>query len=193
MRTISCVAVFCLVVTTASIAQIKTSERNALSTWTVYGRQFTTALSSSPIKQIPAPQTIAVLTPSNPIVVRRIEAFSMVGPRQSSVTQGLQLVSPAKPCPLPFFIVITDGTVTQSIPMSGTFLSKGSLETYTDSGDLRLRFSPGNRISLAVLPPDLEPPAPSCGAYDVTINVQYENDLPQKARKTDLGSIGDSN
>jgi len=174
------------------MAQTKTDERNPLSAWTVYGRQFTTALSSSPIKQVPTPQTIAVLTPTNPIVVRRIEAFSMVGPRQSSVTQGLQLVSQAKPCPLPFFIVITNGTVTQAIPMSSTFLSKGSFETYTDSGELRLRFSPGNRISLAVLPPDIEPPAPSCGAYDVTINVQYENDVPRKAEKANATAAGDS-
>jgi hypothetical protein len=181
VRTSSGLAIFCLVISAALAAQNKTSEQKPLSTWTVYGRQFTTALSSAPIKRVPAPQTMAVLTPSSSIVVRRIEAFSMLGPRQASLAQGLQLVSPAQPCPKQFFIIITNGAVTQSIPMSDKFLSKASLETYTDSGDLRLSFSAGNRITLSILAPDIEPPAPSCGAYDVTINVQYETVVSSKA------------
>src|SRR5512146_744978 len=116
-------------------------------------------------------------------MVRRIEAFSMLGPRQSSVTQGLQEVSPAKTCPKQFIIIITNGAVTQAVPMSGAFLSK-AFDTYTDSGDLHLPFPSGTRITLSILPPDIQPPAPPCAASDVTINVQYETEMPPQPKKT---------
>lgn len=166
-----------------STGQTNSGQGKLVSTWTAYGRQFSTILYSGPIKQTPSAQTISVLTPAVPIMVRRIEAFSMLGPMQSSVTQGLQEVSPTKPCPKQFFIIITNGTVTQAIPMSGAFLSK-AFETYTDSGDLHLPFPAGTRITLSILPPDIQPPAPPCAASDVTINVQYETEMPPQPKKT---------
>jgi hypothetical protein len=165
------------------MAQTSLTQKNVLSTWTAYGRQFSTIPYSGPIKQTPSAQTLSVLTPSVPITVRRIEAFSMLGPRQSSVTQGIQEVSPTKPCPKEFFIIITNGGVTQSIPMSGTFLSK-AYETYTDSGELHLAFPAGSRITLSILPPDIQPPAPPCNASDVTINVQYETVMTAQPKQT---------
>lgn len=178
-----------IIVALPSSAQTSANTKKMLSTWTAYGRQFSTILYSGPVKQTPSAQTISVLTPAVPITVRRIEAFSMVGPRQSSVTQGLQEVSPTKPCPKQFFIIITNGAVTQSIPMSGTFLNK-AYETYTDSGDLHLSFPEGSRIMLSVLPPDIQPPAPPCGASDVTINVQYETIAPAPAKETASNTQG---
>lgn len=183
MRTYRCIPIVLFLIALESMAQTNSVSSKVLSTWTSYGRQFSTILYSGPIKQTPSPQTISVLTPSVPITVRRIEAFSMLGPRQSSVTQGLQEISPAKPCPKQFFIIITNGAVTQSIPMSSAFLDK-AFETYTDSGDLHLPFPAGSRITLSILPPDIQPPAPPCGASDVTINVQYETNMPTIAKKT---------
>ncbi len=181
MRMHLCLPIVLFLIALESIAQTNSAQSKVLSTWTAYGRQFSTIPFSGPIKQTPSAQTLSVLTPAVPITVRRIEAFSMLGPRQSSVTQGLQEVSPAKPCPKQFLIIITNGTVTQSVPMSGTFLNK-AFETYTDSGDLHLPFPAGSRITLSILPPDIQPPAPPCGAYDVTVNVQYETAMPPQTK-----------
>ncbi|HEU5402909.1 MAG TPA: hypothetical protein VFU86_16230 [Terriglobales bacterium] len=184
MRISRCLLAVLFLINLESIAQTTSAQPKILSTWTAYGRQFTTTLYSGPVKQTPSAQTISVLTPAFPITVRRIEAFSMLGPRQASLTQGVQEVSPAKPCPKQFFIIITNGAVTESVPMSGTFLSK-AFETYTDSGDLHLPFPAGSRIILSILPPDIQPPALSCGAYDVTINVQYETIMPVQTKASD--------
>ncbi len=102
------------------------------------------------------------------------------------------LVAVPKPCPAQFLIVITNGTVTQSIPISNKFLGDGLSQTYTDSGPLNLQFPAGKRVTVSVVPPDPGVPAISCGLYDLNISVQYEPDTQTKDNNPEAGASGGS-
>jgi len=144
-----------------------------LSVWHIYGRQFTTVRSSSPIPVAPPQETIAVFTPTEPIVIRRVEAISLIGPKELRGGIGTQTPAPNVPCPLPFSIVVSDGKVSQPIPISNTFIARGSTQTYTDSGAMNLPFASGSKITVAVVPPQPGISQPDCAVYDLNINVQY--------------------
>ena len=105
--------VLVLVVSSATmIAQDTAKEQKALSVWSIHTRDVITlrAAQNDPI---------AVLTPTRPIVVRRIEALSLRGP--VSPTTSPEPI----PCPMPFSLEITKGTATKTVRISNTFLKKG--------------------------------------------------------------------
>ena len=73
-----------------------------------------------------------------------------------------------------FFLEITNGSVSQTVPISTAFLRKGSEQTYTDSGSLSLPFSAGNRISVALVVPASGFPPTSCVLNGLNISIQFE-------------------
>jgi hypothetical protein len=155
--------VLVLVVSFATmIAQDTAKEQKALSVWSIHTRDVITlrAAQNDPI---------AVLTPTRPIVVRRIEALSLRGP--VSPTTSPEPI----PCPMPFSLEITKGTATKTVRISNTFLKKGSEQTYTDSGSLSMPFASGDRIAVALIVPAAGFPPTLCVLNGLNISIQFES------------------
>jgi|GraSoiStandDraft_43_1057313.scaffolds.fasta_scaffold132566_1 hypothetical protein len=126
------------------------------------------------------PYPVGVLTPMKRIVVRRMEALSNRGPAlgQDSSNQPV-------PCPVQYGLELTNGTITQTIPISNTFLSKNSSQTYTDSGLLNVEFSAGARIALSMVAPKAQFPAVTCAISGLNISIQYELAEQKKASSSE--------
>src|ERR1051325_7290166 len=90
----------------------------------------------------------SIMTADDEIRVTRVEAFDEQGPRLN--VNGI--TAPFVPCSPHPPVTITDGMTTYTLPLSNTFMPK-SPATYTDSGNLNLRFAAGSRISLMITPP----------------------------------------
>jgi hypothetical protein len=124
---------------------------------------------------------LGVLTPAGAIVVRRLEALSNNGPVKGRLLNG-QLI----PCPVQYSLELSNGVTRQEIPISNTFISKDSSQTYTDSGPLALIFAPNARITLTLLPPPRQYPAVNCSLEGLNITIQYtEADGPAAGASTD--------
>jgi len=123
-----------------------------------------------------------VLTPEKPITIRRIEAISGSGPRYEPQLHGVQNPPPEPlPCHAQYLIEITNGVVTQNIPISNVFLEKKSSQTYTDSGPLKLSFTAQSRITVSVIAPKPQFPPVYCSLSGLEISIQYEpSETPTK-------------
>jgi len=145
-----------------AISQSGSNDHKAPSVWNIHTRDVTTL-------RAPQSDPIAVLTPTQPIVVRRIEALSIRGPVSATAS--------AEPtaCPLPFSLDITNGSETKSVPISTAFLKKGSGQTYTDTGSLNLPFAAGSRIAVALVVPAAGFPPTSCVLNGLNISIQFES------------------
>ena len=78
------------------------------------------------------------------------------------------------PCPIQYVLELTNGAVTQAIPISNEFIGKKTSQTYTDSGPISLEFSAGSRITLSMVAPKPQFPPVSCLIEGLAISVQYE-------------------
>jgi hypothetical protein len=109
------------------------------------------------------------------IIIKRIEALSNKGPSLGSWPNGEPI-----PCPVQYTLELTNGTVTQNVALSNTFLSKKTSQTYTDSGLLNVEFKAGDRIILSLVAPKPQYPPVSCLIMGLDITVQYEQAAPKK-------------
>lgn len=150
-------------------AQDGSSHDKALSVWNIHSRDVITL-------QAEQKNPIAVLTPSQSIVVRRIEAISLRGPINRMTS------SEPVPCPLPFSIEITNGSMAKTVPISTAFLNKGSEQTYTDSGLLNLSFAAGTRITVTLTVPGTGFPPTSCVLNGLNISIQFESAEPSRRK-----------
>jgi hypothetical protein len=112
---------------------------------------------------------LGVLTPTKPIVVRRIEVVTDRGPVEISRNTWEPV-----PCPVKYLLYFTNGAVEQTLPLSSAFLSKKSSQTYTDSGPISPRFSAENRITASLILPKQQFPPANCALSGLNITVQYE-------------------
>jgi hypothetical protein len=160
------------------LATSQTQDRNTLSTWNVHAFEM-----GYPPTEQRTTYVLGVLTPEKPITIRRIEAISNRGPVDSPPRYGLQN-GPPEPiqCRAQYTIEITNGIVTQSIPLSNLFIQKNSSQTYTDSGPLKLSFSPQSRIAVSVIAPKPQFPPVYCTLSGLNISIQYERTeiLPER-------------
>jgi hypothetical protein len=169
----TCLVFLAVLVSAAGMfAQVSSAEPPALSVWNIHTRDVITArdVQNNPI---------AVFTPTKPIIVRRVEALSMRGPVIAAVSSP----EPTQ-CPLKFSLEITNGTVSQTVPISSVFLKKGSEQTYTDSGSLSVPFSDGSRIAVVLVVPATGFPPTSCVINGLNISIQFESGdaAPGKAK-----------
>jgi hypothetical protein len=119
---------------------------------------------------------LGVLTPEEPITIRRVEAISNTGPKDATPLHGLQAGPPDPvPCRAQYTFEITNGLMTQSIPISNSFIEKHSSQTFTDSGPLKLSFASQSRITISVIPPKPQFPPVYCGLSGLKISIQYES------------------
>jgi hypothetical protein len=153
-------AVVCLLA--QAVAQTTSENRNPFATWSIHPPDVPLGKRTVYL--------VGVLTPIKPIVIHRIEALSSRGP--VDISRG-QTVEPI-PCPLRYALEITNGMMTQSVPISNVFISKGSSQTYTDSGRLNLSFRAEDRISLSLILPQQPFPPVNCALNGLNITVQYE-------------------
>jgi hypothetical protein len=109
----TCFVFSIFVISAAALAQDSSVAHTALSVWNIHTRD---VITSRAVQNDP----IAVLTPAGPIVVRRLEALSIRGP----VSATIRTPEPTQ-CPLTFFLEITNGSVSQTVPISTAFLRKG--------------------------------------------------------------------
>jgi hypothetical protein len=150
------------------IAQSKiTPAQMPLSVWSVH--------TPDVIVEGRSPYPVGVLTPIQTIVIKRVEALSNKGPSLGSWPNGEPI-----PCPVQYTLEVTNGTVTQNIPLSNAFLSKKTSQTYTDSGTLNVEFKAGARIVLSLVSPKPQFPPVSCLIMGLDITVQYELAAPKK-------------
>jgi len=144
-----------------AVAQTTSENRKPFSTWSIHTPEMNVAQRTVYL--------VGVLTPAKPIVVRRIEAISNRGPVEIS----RNTIEPVT-CPVRYTLEITSGLVTQTVPISNVFLSKGSSQTYTDSGLLNLSFSAGNRVTLSLVFPKAQFPPVTCALSGLNVTVQYD-------------------
>jgi hypothetical protein len=149
------------------VAQNNNPPQMALSVWSVH--------TPDVIVEGRSPYPVGVLTPSKTIVIRRLEALSNKGPSMGSLPSGEPI-----PCPVEYVLELTNGTVTETIPISNRFLHKKTSQTYTDSGPLKLEFSADSRISLSMVAPKPQFPPVSCMIMGLDITIQYEVAAPPK-------------
>lgn len=165
-------AVLCLI--SQAIAQANSHDVRAVSVWSIHSPEVVVA--RRPV------YPIGVFTPPGPIVIRRLEALSNRGPMKGMFSNGEPI-----PCPVQYMIELTDGITKEQIPISNTFLSKDTSQTYTDSGAISLLFTGGNRITVSLLPPQKPQfPPVSCSIEGLNITIQYE--LPEDAAQQTSGS-----
>ncbi len=145
-----------------AVAQTASHHATQLSTWTI------STPDTGPAQGILA----GALTPTRPITIRRVEALSLRGPLLEGGT-GLLSGDPI-PCPVSYTLHITNGLITQNIPLSNVFIQRQSEQTYTDSGLVSWPFSAGNRITVSVVPPKEQFPPVRCGLVGLRVTVQYE-------------------
>jgi len=144
-----------------AFGQANSENPKAFSTWNIH--------TPDTIVEGRSPYPVGVLTPSKTIVVRRLEALSNKGPSAGTLKTGEPL-----PCPVEYVLELTNGAMTQTIPISNTFLNKKTSQTYTDSGPLNLSFSAGNRITVSMVAPKPQFPAVNCLIMGLDITIQYE-------------------
>ncbi len=121
------------------------------------------------------PYPVGVLTPAKTIVIKRVEALSNKGPSLGSLPSGEPI-----PCSVQYTLELTNGTVTQTVPLSNVFLHKKTSQTYTDSGPLNVEFKAGDRIVLSMVAPKPQFPPVSCMIMGLDISVQFEQAAPNK-------------
>ena len=119
---------------------------------------------------------LAMFTPGAAIVVRRVEALSNSGPVKGRLANGDIL-----PCTVQYTLEISNGVSTVVVPISNTFLNKGTTQTYTDSGPISVPFDGEKRITATLLPPKPGFPPVSCGLEGLNITIQYEALQPSSA------------
>jgi hypothetical protein len=144
-----------------AFAQSVAPTQKAFSTWNVH--------TPDTVVEGRSPYPVGVMTPVRSIVVRRLEALSNKGPTVGSLPSGEPI-----PCPVQYVLELTNGATTQLIPISNSFLSKRTSQTYTDSGPLSLSFSAGNRITVSMIAPKPQFPPVSCFIMGLDITIQYE-------------------
>lgn len=154
-------AVLIAVVAVPSVAQSNNVQQTSFSVWSVHTPDI--------IVQGRSPYPVGVLTPSQTIVVRRVEALSNKGPSMGSGASGEPI-----PCPVQYILELTNGAVTQAIPISNNFLGKKTSQTYTDSGPISMEFSAGSRITVSMVAPKPQFPPVSCLIDGLDISIQYE-------------------
>ena len=167
MKTIV-LAVLVAIVAVPCIAQTKNVSQTPFSVWNVHTPDL--------VVQGRSPYPVGVLTPSKTIFVRRVEALSNRGPSMGHVPSGEPI-----PCPVQYVLELTNGTLTQTIPISNNFIGKKTSQTYTDSGPISWEFSAGSRITLSMVAPKPQWPPVSCLIEGLDISIQYE----LTAQKTD--------
>lgn len=148
-------------------AQDKKYAPTGTSIWSVAVPPFTT-LSSS------ATSVKAVLTPSQSIVVTRIEAFSERGPLLPSGSGN------PRQCPTKFALQISNGGTTHVVPISNAFRKDSSAETYSDSGKLNLVFSADAPITLSLVVPEPGFPPAQCTCNGLNVAIQYQSVNPTR-------------
>jgi len=163
MKSVYLLALVLAISSGTMIAQDTAQEHKALSVWSIHTRDAITLRAAQN-------DSIAVFTPTRPIVVRRIEALSIRGPVSTTVTSSEPI-----PCPAPFSLEITNGVVTKTVRISNTFLKKGSEQTYTDTGSLSMPFASGDRIAVALIVPATGFPPTSCVLNGLNISIQFES------------------
>ena len=122
-----------------------------------------------------SPYPVGVLTPMRTILIKRVEALSNKGPSLGSWPSGEPI-----PCPVEYFLELTNGTVTQTVPISNTFLNKKTSQTYTDSGPMNVEFKEGARIAVSLVAPKPQFPPVNCMITGLEVTIQYELAAPKK-------------
>ena len=148
------IAIFCL-------GQSSKNPKSSLSVWSVH--------SPDVLIQGRSPYPVGVLTPAKSIVVRRVEALSNRGPSMGSTPGGEPI-----PCPVQYTLELTNGVVTQTVPISNAFVGKKTSQTYTDSGTMNLEFPAGNRITVSMVAPKPQFPPVDCNIMGLDVTIQYE-------------------
>ena len=142
-------------------AQDATESVRPVSTWTVH--------SPNVLIENRKVYVLGAFTPPGPIAVRRVEALSNSGPVKARLANG-ELI----PCPVQYLIELSNGLTKVQVPISNTFLTKDSTQTYTDSGPLTVVFDGQNRITVSLLPPLKQSfPPVNCSVLGLNITIQY--------------------
>lgn len=174
MKTTAACAALMIAFAVPCVSQTKSATNvNVPSVWSIHS-------SDVPVANR-RPYPVGVLTPVQTIRVRRIEAISNRGPHLAGVGTGLG--TPAGdpiPCPLQYTLELTNGSQTETIPISNTFIGKKTTQTYTDSGPIDVEFSAGERILVSIVDPKPEFPPIACTFVGLDISVQYEVVAPKK-------------
>ncbi|MGE5112406.1 MAG: hypothetical protein ACM3JB_16195 [Acidobacteriaceae bacterium] len=129
-----------------------------------------------------SPYPVGVLTPMQTILIKRVEALSNKGPSLGSWPNGEPI-----PCPVQYTLELTNGTVTENVPISNAFVGKKTSQTYTDSGPLTIEFKAGDRIVLSLIAPKPQFPPVSCMIMGLDITIQYELAAPKKISQSQEG------
>lgn len=132
-------------------------------TWSIHSPEIVVA------KRAFSTYPVGVLTPNQSIVIRRVEALSNRGPDRGFLPSGEPVA-----CPVQYSLKLSDGTISQDIPISNAFLDPHTSQTYTDSGPLTLVFAKGNRITVSMAAPKAQFPAVSCDIQGLNVTIQYE-------------------
>lgn len=169
-QTLAYVVTFLCLCTAFITAQTVSNPSTTMSVWNVHTFEM-----GYPPKEQRSNYIFGVLTPEKPITIRRIEAISGSGPRYNPPLHGVQ-EPPAEPipCPSQYSIEITNGAVTQTIPISNVFIDKRSSQTFTDSGAVNLSFAAQSRITVSVIAPKPTFPPVYCSLSGLDISIQYE-------------------
>jgi hypothetical protein len=170
MNRILVLAVVLLCLLAVATAQTSSPTGKTLSVWNVHAFEM-----GYPPQEQRTTYVLGVLTPEEPITIRRVEAISNRGPVDSPPRYGTQ-AGPSEPvqCRAQYTIEITNGVATETIPLSNVFIQQKSSQTYTDSGPLKLSFSPRSRITVSVIVPKPQFPPVYCALSGLNISIQYE-------------------
>jgi hypothetical protein len=145
----------------AGYGQVPEKNSKPFSTWSIHTPDI--------IIEGRSPYPVGVLTPTKSISIRRVEILSNRGPSNGRIPSGEPI-----PCPVQYTLEITNGVVTQRVPISNAFIGKKTSQTYTDSGLLNLSFTEGNRITVSMVAPKPQFPPVTCELQGLDISIQYE-------------------
>src|SRR6266568_804964 len=109
MRTMGLAAVL-VVLSGIGFAQKKSAQHAPFSVWSIH--------TPDTLIEGRSPYPVGVLTPSKNIVVRRVEAISNRGPSKGLLPSGEPI-----PCPVQYVLEFTNGTLTQTVAISNSFLN----------------------------------------------------------------------
>ena len=138
-----------------------------LSVWTIHSPEI--------LVEGRSPYPVGVLTPMRTIFIKRVEALSNKGPALGTWPSGEPI-----PCTVQYVLELTNGSVTQTVPISNSFLNKKTSQTYTDSGPINVEFQEGARIAVSMVAPKPQFPPVSCLINGLQITIQYELAAPKK-------------
>lgn len=164
---VAILSILIVIVTTSCFAQNNSEHQMPFAIWNVH--------TPDTIVESRSPYPVGVLTPTQTMVIKRVEALSNRGPNMGMLPSGEPI-----PCTVQYVLELTNGTVTQTIPISNTFLHKKTSQTYTDSGLVNFEFPAGSRITLSMVAPKPQFPPVSCTIMGLDIAVQYEVVAPKK-------------